>query len=854
MVSQESLLHTLPPRLHWPIVGREAEVALLVQRMAGGSGAVVVMGAPGLGKSTVVACVLAALDAASQTVIRLPAPQEKDNSRGFIEQWLGVPVPSAASVEAMADQIGALLAEPPSASSTAMLAAGVPILGIDDLHLLDDFGAAVLGRLLQTGRIRLVGTSRADPGLPAAMDALWRSGVVDRTDLVPLSYESIRLILREALPGPASNDLAYRLWTATAGNPLHVRELLYCIVEAGDVSFREHAWMWTAPLPTNRRLTDLLASDISALEGPARDVVDLVALAESVPVAVLAPSATDEVLHYLVQRGLIVISSGPGAATVSIGHPLYAQTLRSLLYPRRKSELFEFLPEPGMDQPEFSRWVEWSLECGVMPGVQKLLAAGAAAEARSQPDRAAALACLAVEHKDLLPQGLVTALLLRARANRDGGWTTKAEADLESLANLMDAGQAPGDEVRVHATRIRADLHQLHHRDVESALDVLGAAATTLDPASQGAAELAVERLARLSHSGRHAELLAAWGARADAPHIPANMTLAPSYVFALGQAGKPLQALAFADAQLPLVGPEHAAFPTVRTAIMSARFWAALWSGRPGLALEMPDYPDDGLQRHDAAIYQTGAGYLCLAHGQWEPAVAELRGGLSRMGIGAPTGLEAMAWAGLAHAHAARGERRFALHASEQYRQLASGMNRSVETDSRYRILLAGLALGQAGLSGLIQAYIEWAGSAGLALGVLLGRHLLLVDATHGQRAALLPALELAAGEVEGLLPGAMLDHAEALLDGDPGVVVAAVARLNEVGIWLPAPLKTVDLTARQREIAALVAAGMSNKSIAQKIGISVRTVDTHIGHIFQRLGVAKRSELAVALSGVQR
>ncbi|MDJ0313283.1 LuxR C-terminal-related transcriptional regulator [Arthrobacter sp. H35-D1] len=82
--------------------------------------------------------------------------------------------------------------------------------------------------------------------------------------------------------------------------------------------------------------------------------------------------------------------------------------------------------------------------------------------------------------------------------------------------------------------------------------------------------------------------------------------------------------------------------------------------------------------------------------------------------------------------------------------------------------------------------------------------------------------------------------------------MVIVAVAGLNQVRIWLPSPLTHVEQAARQRKIAALVAAGMSNKSIAQKPNISVRTMDTRIGHTFQRLGVARPSEPAVVLSAV--
>jgi predicted ATPase/class 3 adenylate cyclase/DNA-binding CsgD family transcriptional regulator len=53
-------------------------------------------------------------------------------------------------------------------------------------------------------------------------------------------------------------------------------------------------------------------------------------------------------------------------------------------------------------------------------------------------------------------------------------------------------------------------------------------------------------------------------------------------------------------------------------------------------------------------------------------------------------------------------------------------------------------------------------------------------------------------------------------------------------------------DLTARQREVAQLVARGYTNKQIAQRLGISRYTAETHVRNILERLGAASRSEIA--------
>jgi len=59
------------------------------------------------------------------------------------------------------------------------------------------------------------------------------------------------------------------------------------------------------------------------------------------------------------------------------------------------------------------------------------------------------------------------------------------------------------------------------------------------------------------------------------------------------------------------------------------------------------------------------------------------------------------------------------------------------------------------------------------------------------------------------------------------------------------PAP----GLTSRERQIAGLVAEGLSNRQIAERLVISKRTVDAHIEHIYGKLGVSSRVQLATWL-----
>jgi DNA-binding NarL/FixJ family response regulator len=53
--------------------------------------------------------------------------------------------------------------------------------------------------------------------------------------------------------------------------------------------------------------------------------------------------------------------------------------------------------------------------------------------------------------------------------------------------------------------------------------------------------------------------------------------------------------------------------------------------------------------------------------------------------------------------------------------------------------------------------------------------------------------------------------------------------------------------LTDRELEVLALVAGGLTNRDIAQQLSISVRTVEAHLTHIYNKLGVCSRTEAAV-------
>lgn len=93
------------------------------------------------------------------------------------------------------------------------------------------------------------------------------------------------------------------------------------------------------------------------------------------------------------------------------------------------------------------------------------------------------------------------------------------------------------------------------------------------------------------------------------------------------------------------------------------------------------------------------------------------------------------------------------------------------------------------------------------------------------------------------------IIDALRRIVDGDtvidPAIVSRVISRRRRGG-------SLADLSVREAEVLGLVAEGLSNRAIAQRLTINDRTVETHIAQIFLKLGIdsspgAHRRVLAV-------
>jgi non-specific serine/threonine protein kinase len=65
--------------------------------------------------------------------------------------------------------------------------------------------------------------------------------------------------------------------------------------------------------------------------------------------------------------------------------------------------------------------------------------------------------------------------------------------------------------------------------------------------------------------------------------------------------------------------------------------------------------------------------------------------------------------------------------------------------------------------------------------------------------------------------------------------------------GMRMPAlDAEVVRLTAREREVAVLIAHGLTNRQIAEKLVVALRTATNHVEHILDKLGFHSRTQVA--------
>jgi DNA-binding CsgD family transcriptional regulator len=864
-------------RLPWPLTGRSEEMRLIEAALSDeGSSGIVICGAAGVGKSRVAR---EALDAAA--------------SRGCVTHW------AVGTSCARTLPLGAFTAWLREGADTVQLVRGViesltaaapsetVVVGIDDVHLLDDLSTFVVHQIVQRRAAKVVLTVRDGEPISTGTQDLWKAGQFDRLDLPPLSPEETNTLLATTLGGSIDAQAASRLWELVRGNVLYLRHIVEQEVADSRLKQLHGFWQWTGDPIMPCSLVELVESRIGALPADARGVLDALAVGEPIKLSALERIAGSDAVEEADTRGLITLDRYDSGIEVRVAHPLYGEVRRKRAAPTTLRKLRGLLAaelaaaDDRDDIQVIIRRATLSVDSDLPPDVDLLCRAANGAIWLADLSLADRLAEAAV-HAGAGPE----ARFLRAHAV---SWLGRGDEAESILAEVPPAQLTDKDHARL--TYLRAS-------NMLWALANPARAKMIIDDASRTTAGRA--------RSWIDALLAVYWFAmdRPDAATLAAkNLALEslPPIVgtetaWALaaisGDAGRAAQAVAIAQTGYTVATRCFDA-PHMRFNIADAHLSALLLSGRINQARdvaervrqEAADLPGaaESLGAAIAGRAELGAGNLESSCALLEQAAAALSASGHAIGWGYryqvpyATALAMRGCTGEAAAVlGALDKLRRPFRSLDYERSLARAWVSASQGAINEAITLLQSAAETAAANGRFAAEmicLQTATQFGFCSGAprlyelerivdgpRVGLAARFADALHGSNAPELITVSKGFEEMGDLVAGvdAAAHAALAYRARDlRGSALASLARAEELGAQcggadtpaLRQAREPLPLTDREREIVMLVAAGMSNRDIAVRLSVSVRTVEGHIYKAMNKTGTANREELAALL-----
>lgn len=124
-----------------------------------------------------------------------------------------------------------------------------------------------------------------------------------------------------------------------------------------------------------------------------------------------------------------------------------------------------------------------------------------------------------------------------------------------------------------------------------------------------------------------------------------------------------------------------------------------------------------------------------------------------------------------------------------------------------------------------------------------------LIVASAHDRSDALRAIHSRAHGYIEAAAEPAVLRRAlQTVAAGELAYARSVLADFVRRQLHSPLALRVSRLTARQREVVALIAKGSTDKEIAQALGITTATAEKHVTNVLRKLGVPNRAAAAAA------
>ncbi|MFT4125206.1 MAG: LuxR C-terminal-related transcriptional regulator [Gordonia sp. (in: high G+C Gram-positive bacteria)] len=863
--------------VNWPLVQREHEHRAIVAALREETSVcgVVLTGDSGVGKTTLARHVTAGMGGQVRWVAGTASA--RSIPLGVFAHLVG-PATSADPVTYLA------------AAREALLAAGNVVIGVDDAHLLDELSATLLHQLAIDRAVHIVATVRSGETVPDAVTSLWKDNHLVRITLSPFTKEQSIELVESVLGGQLEGHSADRMWAASGGNALFLRHLVEGARQADTLRQVNGVWQLRGRAAITSELASLLEARIEQLDDEVLTALKYLSLCEPLNLDVLAEVAGEEAVEHAEIAGLVRIERAGRELDVGFQHPLFGEVIRRrmgfasarrlrgdlvralrsrpLSTPLHRIRLAELavesdvaaidlalLSEAAADAlnlaqtPMGERFARAALEVGGGPAETELLSR--ALMWQGHPDAAEELLT------SIDTRGLDTALRLRVGLQRVGNmfWVM---GDADRAAEILEDVRAGVDNP--HLMRIVdgiASACALFENRIDTAIS-LSDAALAADDALPWAVEWG-------AFGGMLSRALAGRGTELDSMAVRVRTAERQTdgllrYPVGIGEI-----------LGLTLTGRLDAADAAVARFVSfasAAQYLSWAMSGVLVSAIE--------LARGDcAAVVRRIEQTLATLDGEefsasWNyPAYIFLAQALSAIG-------SADRAAAVLDRARARDGRHVAVFRpmrmiAEAWQAAAAG----VVSDGIDRAHQAARAAAESG-----QFAIE---AEALHTAVRFG------DTTSAER------LTELAGHLDGPLAGLYAQHAQAVADGDAIELDVCAAELDRLGFCLSAAdvaaqagalhdragkrsatvasaavadrlaaacggLRTpalreaaqpLPLTTREREIANLVAAGLTNKQIAQRLTVSVRTVEGHIYRACAKLDVTDRDGIAALIRG---
>ena len=833
---------------------------------------VVVIGAAGVGKTTLARAVTESL----RTPVHWVACTE--TSRGIP---LGAFAPWVGSSGAR-DPIALLV----NARQTILNSAET-VAGVDDAHLLDQLSATLLHQIAVEGAGRIVATVRSGEPLPDAVTSLWKDGYLQRLDLQPFTKKQSIALIESVLGGTLEELSAEVMWEASHGNPLFLRHLVEGAIEAGTLGAVDGVWQLRGPTAVSPGLAELLEERLKRAGNAALRALKLLALCEPLDINTLSELAGEDAVDAAEVQGLLHIVRDGDQINARISHPLYGDVVRRRIGTasarKLRGRIVGVLRERGTDSAAARvRLAQLSIDSDQPADNDLLIAAAKDAVFLANLPLGESLARTAFQRGDGLRAAelLSRAVLWQGRPREADEILATFEPDSLDDLQLVQWGiprlsilfWSMGQVQQAHDI-LDLLLRRSSHPLIRLIVDATGAAMAVHENRFDVGVP-AAEEVLNNPDAPKQAVDFAAFAAGLALP------------VAGRGSEYEPIAARCRAE-QKPTDG-------MIRVMVRYCDVLALTHTGQLDEAdrrvVEYTQFSSEG-QFLGWAIAKITAGLVATYRGRFAEAISSIEQALAALNAETSLPWRLPARLLLARAYAALGQTGQAERVLED---ATEHTGRHVELHQPQRMIAkAWLTAALGGERTAAEAARRAAQAAHEA-----GQYALEAEALHhaarfGDRTAAEPLAALVP-RLDGTLAELYLRHAGALAEADADALDKCSVDFEKAGLILSAadaaaqavPLhdqaglrrrsaessgralqlaalcggaitpairsatRPLPLSPREREIAALIAEGLSNREIADKLLVSVRTVEGHIYRACIKLDVSDRDDLAVIVS----